>query len=87
MGVIRRTYTFLDETSFRYPFQALVRPHLKYAEVVWSPFTKKNIDTIEKVPKKSYEADSFPEKYGLQKPTKKTQNANITIQKVRGRHD
>ena len=51
MGLIRRTYTFLDETSFRYLFQALVRPHLEYAEAVWSPFTKKNIDTIEKVQK------------------------------------
>ena len=35
----------------------------------------------------SYEADSFAEKYGLPKPTKKTKNANITIQKVKGRHD
>ena len=51
MGLIRRTYTFLDETSFRYLFQALVRPHLEYAEAVWSPFTKKDIETIEKVQK------------------------------------
>ena len=30
MGLIRRRYTFLDETNFRYLFQALVRPHLEY---------------------------------------------------------
>ena len=53
MGLIRRTYTFLDETSFRYLFQALVRTHLEYAEAVWSPFTKKDIDTIEKVQKRA----------------------------------
>ena len=51
LGLIRRTYTFLDETSFRYLFQALVRPHLEYAEAVWFPFTKKDIDTVEKVQK------------------------------------
>ena len=49
--LISRTYTFLDETSFRYPFQALVRPHLEYAEVVWSSFAKKDTDTIENVQK------------------------------------
>ena len=51
MGLIRRTYKVLDETSFRYLFQALVRPHLEYAKAVWSPFTKK--DTIEKVQKRA----------------------------------
>ena len=51
IGLIRRMYTFLDETSFRYLFQALVRPHTEHAEAVWSPFTKKDINTIEKVQK------------------------------------
>ena len=41
MGIIRRTYTFLDETSFRYLFQTLVRPHLEYAEAVWSRSLKR----------------------------------------------
>ena len=53
MGLIRRTYMFLDETSFRYLFQALVRPHLEHAEAVWSPFNKQDIDTIEKVQKRA----------------------------------
>ena len=53
MGLIRRTYTFLDETSYRYLFQALVRPHLEYAEAVLSLFTKEDIDTIEKVQKRA----------------------------------
>ena len=51
MGLIRRTYTSLDETSFRNLFQALVRSHPEYAEAVWLPFTKKDIDTIENVQK------------------------------------
>ena len=41
MGLIRRTYTFLDETSFRYLFQALVRPHIEYAEAVSSHSLKR----------------------------------------------
>ena len=53
MGLTRRTYTFLYETSFRYLFQALVGPHLEYAEAKWSLFTKKDIDTIKKVQKRA----------------------------------
>jgi hypothetical protein len=49
MGLIRRTYTFLDETSFRFLFQDLVRPNLEYAAEVWSPYTKKDIELIENV--------------------------------------
>jgi hypothetical protein len=30
MGLIRRTCTYLDEQSFKYLFQALLRPHLEY---------------------------------------------------------
>ena len=30
MGLIRRSYTYLDKNSFRYLFKALIRPHLEY---------------------------------------------------------
>jgi hypothetical protein len=50
--LIRRTYTYLDEQSFKYLFQALVRPHIEYAEAVWSPF---KVGDIEK--KKTYKEE------------------------------
>jgi hypothetical protein len=46
MGLIRRTYTYLDEQSFKYLFQALVRPHLEYAAAVWSPYKSGEIEQI-----------------------------------------
>ena len=46
MGLIRRTYTYLDEQSFKYLFQALVRPHLEYATAVWSPYKSGEIEQI-----------------------------------------
>jgi hypothetical protein len=40
-------YAHLDEQSFKYLFQALGRPHIEYAEAVWSPFKVGDIDLHE----------------------------------------
>jgi hypothetical protein len=46
MGLIRRTYSYLDE-------QALVRPHLEYAAAVWSPCKSGEIKQIENVQRRA----------------------------------
>ena len=53
MGIIRRSFTFLDEEMFVLLFRALVRPILEYAQSVWSPYLKKHIDMIENVQRRS----------------------------------
>ena len=55
MGIIRRTYTYmyLDEQSFKYLFQALIRPHLEYAAAVWSPYKSEEIEQIENVQRRA----------------------------------
>ena len=40
LGIIRRYFTYLDEEMFTLLFNALVRPHLEYAQSVRSPFFK-----------------------------------------------
>ena len=50
MGLIRRTNTYLDEQSFKYLFQALVRP---YAAAVWSPYKSGEIEQIENVQRRA----------------------------------
>ena len=49
MGVIRRTFEFLDIKTFRLLFTSLVRPHIEYANQVWNPYLKKHIDMLENV--------------------------------------
>ena len=49
MGLIRRSFTYLDKESFVKLYTALVRPHLEYAQSVWSPHLKKYQDLLEKV--------------------------------------
>ena len=49
VGMIRRAFTYLDGESFKRLFVALVRPHLEYAQAVWSPKRKKLIAAVENV--------------------------------------
>ena len=49
VGLIRRTFSYLDSKMFVKLFTAFVRPHLEYAQAVWSPHLKKHVDIIENV--------------------------------------
>ena len=49
VGLIRRSFSYLDPRSFKKLFCAFVRPHLEYAQSVWAPHLQKHIDAIEKV--------------------------------------
>ena len=49
LGLIRRSYQYLDCDSFKKLFTALVRPHLEYSIVAWSPRLAKDKNLIEGV--------------------------------------
>ena len=49
MGLIRRSFSFLDKVLFKKLYVTFVRPHLEYAQSVWAPHLKKYVDMLEKV--------------------------------------
>ena len=49
MGLIRRSFSFLDGSTFKRLYTSYVRPHLEYANPVWSPHLKKLSKMIENV--------------------------------------
>ena len=53
VGLIRRTFTHLDEEIFLYLYKTLVRPHLEYANCVWNPSKLKLIDALENVQRRA----------------------------------
>ena len=53
MGIIRRSYRFLDNQTFKLLYKALVRCHFDYASTIWNPFKKKHIDAIESVQRRA----------------------------------
>ena len=49
VGLIRRSFSFLDAKSFVKLFTAFVRPHREYAVPAWDPHLQKHIDMLENV--------------------------------------
>ena len=52
-GLIRRTYKYLDIQTFKKLYVALVRPHVEYAQAVWSPHYMKDIEQVENVQRRA----------------------------------
>ena len=53
MGIIRRTFDFLDESTFLTLYKSLVRPHLEYANQVWAPNLQKHVTALENVQRRA----------------------------------
>ena len=81
MGVIRRTMEHLDCYNFKLLFTTLVRPHLEYANSVWSPHLVKFIDAVENVHRRA--TKQIPG-LGYEDRLKKTEIAHISLQKNEG---
>ena len=53
LGIISKTFTFMDPEMFLTLYKSLVRPHLEYASVIWSPKFKKDKIVIENVQRRA----------------------------------
>ena len=53
IGLIRRSFIYMDEDMFKKLFKAIVRPHLEYANSVWHPTKIKDITAIENVQRRA----------------------------------
>jgi len=51
LGVIKGNFIYMDKNSFTLLYKAMVRPHLQYANAVWCPYKKGDIEIIGKVQK------------------------------------
>ena len=84
LAVIRRTFTHMDSSTFCQLFKGLVRPHLEYAQAVWSPQTKKLINKIEDVQRRATKL--IPGFYNMEYPDrlKKLKLPTLAYRRARG---
>ena len=53
VGLIRRNFGEAGAHSLMLIYKAMVRPHLEYAQAVWSPYKVKLVEALEKVQKRA----------------------------------
>ena len=53
LGIIKRNFIHMNSHSFILLYKSMVRPHLEYANGVWCPYRKGDIEAIEKVQKRA----------------------------------
>ena len=47
LGLIRSSYVYLDNTTVKTLYTALVRPHLEYGNTAWCPVFRKDCEMLE----------------------------------------
>jgi len=52
IGLIKRNFIHMDSRTFVRLYKAMVHPHVEYANSIWSPYKKGDIEAIEKVQKR-----------------------------------
>ena len=53
LGLIKRTFSFIDEEIFLRCFKTFVRPILEYGQQAWAPHLEKDIEILEKVQRRA----------------------------------
>jgi hypothetical protein len=53
VGVTKRTFDHMDKQMFKIIYKTMIRPHLEYANCIWSPFLKGDIEKLEKVQRRA----------------------------------
>jgi hypothetical protein len=53
LGMIRRTFSYMDKDMLQQLIKVFIRPHLEYAQQAWSPYLKKDISLLESVQRRA----------------------------------
>ena len=77
----------MDSRTFVMLHKALVRPHVEYANSIWSHYKKGDIEAIEKSSKESNKISNITQKVTIQRTFITIKFTYFEIQMITGRHD
>ena len=86
IGLIKRNFIHMDSRTFIMLYKVLVRPHVEYANSIWSPYKKGDIEAIEKV-QKSYKISDITQKVTIQRTFITIKFTYFEIQTITERYD
>ncbi|XP_068250159.1 uncharacterized protein [Palaemon carinicauda] len=84
VGLIKRTFVFLEPATFKPLFTSLVRPHLEYANQVWCPQLIKDINAIENVQRRVSKLVSCLKELPYEERLKRFDLPSLTYGRSRG---
>jgi len=77
----------MSRTASAMLYKALVRTHVEYANSIWSPYKKVDIEAIEKSSKESNKISNITQKVTIQRTFITIKFTYFEIQMITGRHD
>lgn len=84
LGLIRRTFTYMDPQLMKQLFTSMVRPLLEYANVVWHPYLQKDIELIEAVQHRATRMIPGYWKFGYEERLQKLDLPTLAYRRLRG---
>ena len=86
IGLIKRNFIHMDSRTFVMLYKAVVRPHVEYANSIWSPCKKGDIEAIEKVQKRATKLVISLKKVTIQRTFITIKFTYFEIQTITWRH-
>jgi ribosomal protein S20 len=84
LGLIRRTFTYIDIPLMKQLFISLVRPHLEYGNVIWHPTLRKDKDMIEAVQRRATKMIPGLAKLSYEERLRRMDLPSLEYRRIRG---
>ena len=84
LGLIRRSFTYLNAETMRTLFSSLVRPHLEFSNTVWYPHFEKDKKLIENVLRRATKIIPGMKGLSYEERLKKMKLPSMAYRRIRG---